>query len=132
MKTREWFFSHMEVVGDCWLFIGPINYENGYGKTNQGLAHRVAYETFVGPIPPGMHIDHVRSKGCLSHLCINPAHLEAVTQAENNRRTSLEECGRGHRMSGENLYVSPQGIRWCRACRKIHRRNAYLRQKVMA
>lgn len=26
-------------------------------------------------------------------------------------------CKRGHELSGDNLYVSPQGIRHCRACR---------------
>ena len=34
----------------------------------------------------GLTIDHVHANGCRNVDCVNPAHLEAVTQAENNRR----------------------------------------------
>lgn len=37
---------------------------------------------FVGPIPEGLHLDHL----CRVRRCVNPAHLEPVTQAENNYR----------------------------------------------
>lgn len=46
------------------------------------MAHRVAYELWVGPIPEGMELDH----RCKVRACINPAHLEPVTHAENMRR----------------------------------------------
>jgi hypothetical protein len=58
----------------------------GYGrfKLNGRMdkAHRVAYELFVGPIPAGLVIDHL----CRHRACVNPQHLEAVTQTVNIQR----------------------------------------------
>lgn len=45
-------------------------------------AHRVAWELDRGPIPAGLQIDHL----CRNPACINPDHLEPVTQLENLRR----------------------------------------------
>lgn len=77
------------------------------GKTM--VAHRVAYMLQVGPIPDGYEVDHL----CHNTGCINPAHLEAVTQEENLRRRDEHNgigeyrthCPYGHEMSGDNLYV---------------------------
>lgn len=56
-------------------------YEDGR-KTRIG-AHRLAYMRAKGPIPKGLHVDHL----CRVPTCVNPAHLEAVTPGENVRRT---------------------------------------------
>ena len=45
-------------------------------------AHRHFYEQHFGTIPDGYQIDHL----CRVHECVNPDHLQAVTQAENARR----------------------------------------------
>lgn len=67
----------------CWEWAGA-HAANGYAQIGHHrrvlYAHRVAYELFVGPIPPGLHIDHL----CRNRGCVRPTHLEPVTQAENN------------------------------------------------
>lgn len=69
----------------CWIWNGaPKNH--GYCMVGEAsrrrYAHRVIYERFLGAIPDGLHIDHL----CRVRNCVNPAHLEPVTIAENNRR----------------------------------------------
>lgn len=49
------------------------------------LAHKVQWETVHGPVPDGLELDHL----CRQRDCVNPAHLEPVTHAENMRRSSV-------------------------------------------
>lgn len=89
------------------------------GESQKALAHRVAYELLVGPIPDGLQIDHL----CRNRGCVNPAHLEPVTGQENTLRgdtipashAAQTHCTRGHLLSGANLRLSPNGARVCRA-----------------
>lgn len=66
----------------CWLWLGGIS-ERGYGRVahngKQYSAHRVSYEATFGAVPDGLVIDHL----CRVHGCVNPHHLEVVTQREN-------------------------------------------------
>lgn len=77
---------HAPNLGPCWLWTGKTT-TKGYGRsTERGrrmiLAHRWAYQQLCADIPAGLELDHL----CLVKHCINPWHLDPVTQAENLRR----------------------------------------------
>ena len=78
---------------------------------------REVYELYRGPIRNGLHLDHL----CRVRSCVNPDHLEPVTQAENNRRAWAANrrvtCFRGHDLTDPaNLYLRKNGGRLCRPC----------------
>ncbi|GLY21657.1 HNH endonuclease signature motif containing protein [Micromonospora sp. NBRC 101691] len=124
----------------CWTWRGDLY--DGYGRLGRkgDQAHRVAYELMVRPIPAGMVIDHLchnhdescpGGSGCVHRRCVNPAHLEAVTQRDNvlrsphtmpNRNAAKTECPQGHPYDEANTYSrrTPQGRarRECRTCRR--------------
>jgi hypothetical protein len=110
--------------GGCWLWQGSKN-KQGYGQMwlagrHMG-AHRAAYILFVGPIPEGLFIDHL----CGVPACVNPRHLEPVTNRENllrgpgpaGRHARQTHCKRGHEFTLANTRISKRGERICRACR---------------
>ena len=69
----------------CWLWTGSGD-SNGYGQIRVAgrtiQAHRFTYSELVGTIPAGMVIDHL----CHNRRCVNPEHLEVVTQQVNSWR----------------------------------------------
>lgn len=113
----------------CWLWTASLG-SHGYGQlsTTYGKgpahAHRVVYETLVGPIPTGLHIDHL----CRNRCCVNPLHLEPVTQKINNARgvspitlmaKAAQErgcCPKGHPHNEEHSRINEKGRRVCRTC----------------
>ena len=74
-----------EPMSGCWLWIGDCTMR-GYGRIKvqrkETYAHRASYELFIGKIPAGLVVDHK----CRTLCCVNPDHLEPVTQGENVRR----------------------------------------------
>lgn len=137
LPRRFWNKVSIDPSG-CWRWTGA-HIANGYGHFSlQGKrvgAHRVAYEALVGPIPDGLHIDHL----CRVRDCVNPAHLEAVTCRENVRRGTAPDvarrrharrthCKRGHEYTQENTIVRADG-RECRECRRVQSLAWYHRNK---
>lgn len=112
----------------------------GYGRFKLNgeakWAHRAAYEHVYGPIPAGLEIDHI----CRTRSCVRPDHLRAVTCRENvlapgattiaKRNADVIVCPRGHPYSGANLYVCPDGRRFCRACAREARVAYCARRRV--
>ena len=105
----------------CWIWLGSL-FLSGYASFQFGgknvRAHKFSYEKERGPVPHGMVLDHI----CRMKCCVNPDHLECVTQKINMRRHFSKHhkykthCPKGHPYSGENLYVNPKGQRVCREC----------------
>lgn len=117
----------------CWEYLhGCIGNPGGYRSAGGDWAHRTAYRLFVGPIPAGMEIDHL----CFNPPCVNPAHLEPVTPAENKRRAfeHRTHCGNGHPWDEVNTRVNARGFRECRSCHRDREaeRKARIRAGVTA
>lgn len=110
----------------CWEWTDRPG-TRGYGGLRVGGkkgkwvdAHRIAYLTFVGPVPEGLELDHL----CRNRKCINFDHLEPVTRRENVRRgisciaahMRKTHCKNGHEFTEANTYTVGGTRRKCRIC----------------
>jgi hypothetical protein len=115
----------------CWRWDGALN-GYGYGVVSRYpngvkrryMAHRVAYELIVGPIPTGLTIDHL----CRNKRCVNPAHLEPVTDRVNILRALVQNlhCPKGHRYTGK---LDSRGDRVCVECIRIKNARYYAAER---
>lgn len=129
-------YDRCERIGSCLVYRGQLD-AGGYGRIkHKGRSlpcHRLVYERVFGPIPTGLHIDHVRVRGCRHRACCEPSHLEAVTHAENLKRSRQTFCSRGHRLN-ENLspWYLKRGQRRCLICLRDRSRadSAKIRQRL--
>jgi len=126
---------HERLGTPCWLWTGAKK-NGGYGfiwvprepggKVREGYqrsAHVLIYEHVNGPVPGGLELDHL----CRVRHCVNPAHLEAVTHAENVKRgeaglhnPAKTHCPNGHAYTAENTLIinDPRGAH--RRCKRCH------------
>lgn len=130
--VAERFFSFVNKTETCWLWTGQTSKNSGgmlYGRFwlngKNEVAHRVSWFLTHGSWPV-LPLDHVKARGCTSTLCVNPAHLEPVTQRENQLRgdgvaainARKTHCPKSHPYSGDNLLWRRDGTRRCRTCER--------------
>lgn len=121
----------------CWIWNGRVN-DKGYAALRVAgkfwAAHRWYYTQAKGPIPEGLEIDHL----CRNPSCVNPEHLEPVTQLENLARSRnpasialrFDTCIHGHPLTEDNVYRQPKwpNKRRCRTCIRAARSRARARK----
>ena len=122
------FWAKVDVTDGCWFWQAATSL--GYGlffpeHSIRVLAHRFAYETLIGPIPPTLQLDHL----CRNRRCVNPDHLEPVTIQVNILRgeghaaknAAKTHCPQGHAYDLFNTHHF-DGERHCRLCGKERQR----------
>lgn len=121
------FWSKVNKTNRCWIWKAQIN-TAGYGifwfNGKNTRAHRYAFETVRKEIPMGLQLDHL----CRNRACVNPYHLEPVTQSVNSSRgrgrlsaklrtRKITCCPRGHMYDEKNTIIK-RGARHCRECQR--------------
>lgn len=136
LPPRFWDRVRVDASG-CWTWTGAKT-AGGYGTfilargDTRTTAHRVAYRELVGEFDDDLVVDHL----CGVRCCVNPAHLEPVTQAENLHRcesastvnATKTHCPLGHEYTPANTYRrKDRPGRMCRACNLIRMRERAIR-----
>lgn len=118
------------VTDHCWIWLGSRS-TKGYGQIMRQdvhlQVHRIAYEAANGSIPDGMVIDHLCHDPavcvggtCVHRICVNPAHLAAVSNEDNASRqtpAAKTHCANGHEFTDITTGRTQEGHRYCRPCR---------------
>lgn len=119
------------IPSGCWLWEGPVH-PKGYAQTNYRgetvRIHRKLYELAHNvDLTPEQFVCHK----CDVRNCINPAHIWLGDAARNNQDAGKKgrhhnsvktHCPYGHAYDAENTYITPAGLRNCKACSRIDQR----------
>ena len=119
-----------ESEDDCWELDGT-HVRSGYATVTRDqkryVAHRFIYQMLVGPVAEDKVLDHL----CRNRGCVNPAHLEPVSQSENMLRGSQGwdmrgwRCKRGHDLTRPGaLHAPPSGGNRCGVCARERKQEA--------
>ena len=127
LPARFWDKVIPEPNSGCWLWTAYCD-ERGYAKfqvesRKSTRGHRLTVLA-EGRLIGALQIDH----RCRTHCCVNPQHLDVVTQAENMKRRAIANthCPAGHAYDERNTYFY-RGWKHCRTCinerTRAHRTN---------
>lgn len=129
------FWDKVKIGDGCWFRDGNV-LSTGYGlfyvsPSKRQSAHKFAYESMVGPVAPGLTIDHIchnkayergeceGGRSCVHRQCVRPDHLRPETYQHNVEQGAAGKgamnrpCKHGHL----NWYWSETSRRWrCRTC----------------
>lgn len=104
----------------CWNWRGRV--DRGYGRVvAEGVLrslHRLVWISVHGDLPSRVQLDHM----CRNRACVRPAHMDPVTNAENQRRVfrrhrvQITVCPQGHVLDGENGIPTEAGGLICATC----------------
>lgn len=134
------FWAKVEKTDGCWLWKGSLSHFGyghftlaslGYGYCITIKPHRLVYELTKGTIPEGKTLDHL----CRNRACVNPHHLEPITNRENlirgngfaGQNVRKTHCSNGHALVEGNLvpHELKRGHRVCMICTRRYAREHY-------
>lgn len=127
---RFWSKTRRDENG-CVVWTGST-FAKGYGQFWDGTrvwpASRWIVQVYAGRL---LEKNEYALHSCDNPPCVNIAHLRIGTPKENSEdavsRNRLFEqqkthCPANHPYSGNNLYITPNGERRCRACARRHKK----------
>ena len=128
LERKFWKRVDKRGIDDCWLWGGKIA-PLGYGKLfvtgrKEVYAHRFSFMLCYGAIPDDLVVHHK----CCVRACVNPNHLEVISNVDNVMRGNSPlaqharktHCPRGHEYTESNTYLEPLSNgnfgRHCKCC----------------